>query len=258
MFAGWPQWYDWLLKIGGGALVGGLLVNEVKRRIEKAGENRKYLGEALSDLLEIRYCMAVTRMLKRELERVLGDQIPAGQVGPIVHAVGPQILQFDWSALQARYNRAVSALAGVRPLLAYELRSRDRVGPLLQQLGNIALHRPPVRNSVEAALQERTLLWLDQAVEKIAYGLPNLGEAALRVARKHGWRTLRATKRALKRQDSMESTTELAAALEALKSQLAEVVAGNAVAASAAAVASASATSTTQPPPRTEPVPAKA
>jgi hypothetical protein len=214
----WSQVYDWLIKIGAGALVGGLVVNEIKRRIEMAGENRKYLGRALSDLLEIRYYLATTRVMKKEIERLLGNDIPPGQAGLLVHLIAPQLLQFDWAALRTRYNDAVTALAGIHPILAYKLRSKDSIGTLLQQLGALAAGN--ISNPVEAAQRAQFLSWLDQVVEKQAYGLPDLAEAASLVARKHGWRTSRATKQALKRQDSIDTSPEIQDAMKTLKSQL--------------------------------------
>ena len=214
----WAQAYDWLIKIGAGALGGGLVVNEIKRRIESAGENRTYLGRALSDLLEIRYYLIGTKVMKTAIEKIAGNEIPAGHAGPLVHFIAPQLLQHDWGILRGRYNEAVTALAGIHPVLAYKLRSKDSIAPMLQQLGALAVNN--ASNPEEAAQKNQFLLWLDRALEKQGYGLADLAEAALLVARKHGWRTFRATRKALKRQDSFEASQEMKDEMEALRSQL--------------------------------------
>jgi hypothetical protein len=85
MTNGLSQVSDWLIKIGAGAVAGGLIVNEIKRRLDVASETRRNLGRALSDLLEIRYYLSATKLLKAQIEQLAGAEIPAGQVGPLVH-----------------------------------------------------------------------------------------------------------------------------------------------------------------------------
>jgi hypothetical protein len=128
------------------------------------------------------------------------------------------MLQLDWGTLRTRYNDSVTALAGIDPILAYRLRSKDCVGPLLHQLGALAV-QAPATNPAEAAQREKLLSWLDEVLEKQRYGLPDLAEACLLVARKHGWRTKRATRKTLQRQDNVP-TQEIADAMRALKSRL--------------------------------------
>ena len=60
--------------LGAGAIGGGLIVNEINRRIAIASEQRKSLGMILTDLLDIRYYLIGAKAIKQELRRVTGGK----------------------------------------------------------------------------------------------------------------------------------------------------------------------------------------
>jgi hypothetical protein len=71
------------------------------------------------------------------MEAAVGAPIP--QFMPAIHAILPQFVTIDWAGLATRYNAAINALAGLQPVLAYQLRSKDIIVPFMQRFGASAL-----------------------------------------------------------------------------------------------------------------------
>ena len=184
----------WIL--GGGA-VGGFISHEISRRLTTAAEERKYLGRALCELLETRSLLANMVLLRKRFENTFGTALPPG-VMPMIYASFSQVIPMDWGAVRTRYSEALTALAGLRPVLAYQLRTKDLAGPFLERLAAFAL------TNEESA---RTWAWIEQFVAK--EGLPDLAYAVLLVARKHGWLTWWRSRRSLKLQDTLDPKLQL-------------------------------------------------
>jgi hypothetical protein len=223
---------EWLGGVSGviwGA-VGGLITwlgTEITRRLTLAREKREHIARALTELLEMRRYLTGFKIMKEHLEAAVGEPVP--NITATLHAHLPQLNLIDWAGLAKRYNAAVTALAGIRPVLAYNLRSRDALGPFLQQFGQAALQNP-----------EAALAWqgFDQLISN--YGLHALTDAILTLARKHSWFTWRDAKKAIKNQDELppELQTWLRDWLEQLKAQYAKHQAEQNMGATAAAAQS--------------------
>lgn len=192
----------WLGGISGIALgaAGGLITwigTEISRRVTTVRETRENTARALVELLEIRRYLASFKVIKEQLETLAGGPIP--NLLPAFHAFLPQFMVMDWDGLRTRYNTAINALAGLRPVLAYHLRSKDVIGPFLQQLGAAAFENPDIAQAWSL---------LDKIIN--TYGLSALTDSVLMLARKHGWLTLREAKKAIKDQDALPSELQTA------------------------------------------------
>jgi hypothetical protein len=215
------SWLDRLPSLFGAGAVGGLLVGEINRRIARSSEKRKSLGSALRDLLEIRSYLLATKLMKKEIRRLAGtDELPP-QASAVVYVLMKRLNPVDWGSLQKRYAQSIETLSGIRPVLAYELGSRDSAIPILEKLGSFAV--------ADSNFAE---VWkvLDKVVDK--QGLSRLDRTILFVARKHGLTTWRDAKKALKVQDSMADDADLRETFDQLK-----IVVENLEKASAAAAA---------------------
>jgi hypothetical protein len=184
---GWPGGLSGVLWGAAGGLI-TWFGTEISRRVTMAREKREHAARALAELLEIRRYLMGFKLMRQELEAIVGTSI--SNLMPTMHALLPQLVAIDWVALGTRYNTAVTALAGLRPVLAYNLRSRDLVVPFLQRFGAAAL---------QDAETAKAWPMLEQLIS--GYGLTALTDAILMLARKHSWTTLWETKKAIKEQD---------------------------------------------------------
>jgi hypothetical protein len=123
------------------------------------------------------------------MEAAVGAPIP--QFMPAIHAILPQFVTIDWRESQ-RGMAAINALAGLQPVLAYQLRSKDIIVPFMQRFGASALQDDEIAKASP---------FLDQLIS--TYGLQALTDSVLMLSRKHGWITWRETKKVLKGQNQI-------------------------------------------------------
>jgi predicted component of type VI protein secretion system len=152
-----------------GALFGwGLSELSQERRAKQ--EERKALARALAELLEIRNVVVNLPALFAKLKDSI--EIPAHdwtQASAIIEDILPPS-----DAIHKRFDAAVDVLAGYSPALAYMLRSKDRVIPLLSFLRSVS------------SSEELKRAWPDfeQMLSKDIEG--NLNEACRDIARRLG------------------------------------------------------------------------
>jgi hypothetical protein len=179
-FDAWPT----IIGIGGTliGLVVGFGLNEMSSLIRANRETRRTFGSALSELLEVRHQL---RMLPIAIQSIK-KMIP-GAMNPVEEFALRKAL---WSVipspqgLQKRYDVAVSAIAGEYPTLAFELRSKDTMAPLLGHLRG-ALPIEPKDVSV----------WLEVEDGLIGMAIPKLDESIVELARLHKRSTARYVKK---------------------------------------------------------------
>lgn len=197
--------FSWLHEgislLGVGTVFGALVSAAFTRRLARSDEERKYLGQALAELLKIREYLCATKYIKRHFEIAWGHALPA-QGAAYLQLSLPWMLSTDWAASRKCYNDALAALAEFRPVLAYGLGGKDSIVLFLERLAVATMQQPDKLAEVWA--------WFDDQITQ--KGLPALAEASLVVARKHSrwgeWRnTLRTTRLALLEQD--ERTSQL-------------------------------------------------
>ena len=141
--------------------MGALITPAINRRAEQRATHKRTLGRVLADLLEVHYLLRVLQVLRNTLEAA------APGVGAQVTLVVPQVVGLlipDVARLPQRFDTAVTELAGLDPLLAFEVRSKDVAVPVLAQLSRIAAATPGGASTFPPLLTMIT----DHAVESLA------------------------------------------------------------------------------------------
>lgn len=137
-------------------------------------ERKRAIAMALSDLLEVRHRVVHLNEVIKYIQGVA--KIPSLAM-PHMRNLLDQLIPSD-NKLDARFNDAVSLLAGMDPLLAYELRSKNTLPLLLSRI------RALVASTGEGlADYESTEIALVEAMT------PAINQAVLLVAKKHSWST---------------------------------------------------------------------
>jgi hypothetical protein len=183
-FSPWPT----LLGIGGtlAGLVVGFGLNEMSSIIRGNREARRTVGSALTELLEVRHELRMFPLALKSLKETIPIPITAVDeftVRKVLSALIP-----DGEGLQNRYASAVSAVAGEFPTLAFGLRSKDAMGPLLGRL----------RGSLPIEAKDMSL-WLKIEDGLIAMAIPKLDELIMELAAIHGRSTVRHVKPILRK-----------------------------------------------------------
>lgn len=144
--------------------------------LKERRERKRTLAIALADLLEIRHrLIAVDLVLSKVREHVA--------VPPETISASRNLFDSFFSTndgLDERYNEAVSLIAGIDPILAFSLRTKNSFPRLLTQFRNAAIGTGANMKDFEIV---EGMLRLVAA--------PNLDAAAIAVARQHSWRTKR-------------------------------------------------------------------
>lgn len=169
------------------AVVVGFFLNELSSALRARREDRRTIGRALAEILEVRHCFAIFPTVLREIRKLSPVPIPAEAelfFRKIFAALIPGL-----ESLQTRYDEAVSSVAGSFPLLAYQLRSKDAVAPYLSR----------VRQALPAAAPFAEF-WVKLEDQITQRGVAALDELVLELARKHSRKTLRVTRQAIKQE----------------------------------------------------------
>lgn len=115
------------------ALLLGLVADWIRLRAKHRAEEKKLIGLVICELLQLRHTVVGLRELPKALPKLmppeLRNQIP-DEAWPIMIAQALPILISKMSLLDEnfaeRYSKAVDEIAGHRPLLAFELRGKER------------------------------------------------------------------------------------------------------------------------------------
>lgn len=146
-------------------------------------DERKGIGRALADLLEIRHrLLAIPKAVEAMSSKL---NVPANAQAPLKVAFGA-LFPPD-QGLTKRYEESVNVVAGSNPILAYRLRSQDMVGPFLHQFRAIALQEGPQSAAMFSTIEDHLFRHL----------VPHLEHLIRALARQHGWKSWRETNRRL-------------------------------------------------------------
>jgi len=126
-----PQGFPWTAFAGIVGTLFGFALNEFSYVVRGYREDRKKLGQALAELLEIRHRLKSVPALMDLLRSKIPAPIPAQAEFQVRHFV--RVFLPDTEALRSRYDQAVTSIAGAFPTLAYEPRTKDILTPLLAQ-----------------------------------------------------------------------------------------------------------------------------
>jgi hypothetical protein len=196
----------------------GLLADWIRQKITHRSDERRQLGRVVADLLELRWKI----ILLQELQKVPAQfvlKIPE-EAREVVATEMLRIFQtlefvksvFADSSFQERYRKAVDEIAGFRPVVAFQLRGKEKYFDLRKipnEYFSAGGASPNTMNSVTNFMDEKCLPAIDETIREI-------GAA-------HGFRTRLAVRRALRRRELLDDP--LWAEIQALiDGPLAEVV----------------------------------
>jgi len=171
-------------------IVIGFLLSQVNNLFADRRERKKAISSALSDLLEVRSHFVGLERIAEQIGNLVGS-IPE-------HEKSQMRVTFDsvlpkWDELHSRYDQSVTTLAGLDPLLAYRLRSKDFIRPLLTLLYSL-MGKDPQAAAVMGPIMKTKL------VGKVE---PILDEAILALAKKRNRLCWYRTKRLLKNEKQL-------------------------------------------------------
>jgi hypothetical protein len=167
----------------------GLLPGQAARLLDRRAERRKAIALALADLLEIRHQLTAMELA---VERILAV-FPMAQVQEPAIRLALAAFLPNPSELHQRYDEAVTRIAALEPIVAYELRSKDLVRPILQQVTTLM-------NQDHAAGELFSPIFKKLVKEELR---PQLKKAVLRLAWRHGAFTRIKVRKSLAKQDEM-------------------------------------------------------
>ncbi|WP_285412931.1 hypothetical protein [Variovorax sp. efr-133-TYG-130] len=157
-----------------GVVLGSALTG-VSTYFKDKKERRRIIAVALADLLEVRHHLVSKEMVVSAIRSKAGIQ-PGWltQLRSAIDAMAP----LD-TGIHQRYDAAISLLAGVDPVLAFKMRSKNLVPSILSKI------RTQTPEGADSAL-------LDLAeVDLIGAVAPTLDLALLTLSRKHSFSTAR-------------------------------------------------------------------
>ena len=173
---------DWLPLAG---VVVGWGLNQFGQWFVFRRDERKVIGRALTDLMEIRHrFLAIPKTVELMAAKL---NLPAHTHIPLTVALGSLFPQDE--GLAKRYAESVSLVSGMNPILGFRLRSQDMVGPFLHQLRQAALQDSPQAITMFTTIEEKLIHHLS----------PQLSSLILELAWEHGWRTWWRTRARLRR-----------------------------------------------------------
>ena len=176
--------YTWkdLLPVAGVAVGWGL--NQCGQWLTFRRDERKAIGRALADLLEVRHrLLGIPKVVEAMSSKL---NMPADARAPLKVAFGALFPPDE--GLAKRYEESVNLVAGTNPILAFRLRSQDVVGPFLHQLRALALQDGPQTMALFGTIEDHLFRHLTPHLERLIRELAKL----------HGWKTQFETNRRLK------------------------------------------------------------
>jgi hypothetical protein len=181
-----------------GVLVGAAITGFAamwKARVER----KKVIARALSDLLEVRHQIVSVEAVIRELRKRV--DLPDEAIVAL-RALARNVLPLE-KDLHGRYSEAVSVLASIDPLLAFEMRSKDKA-PKLFELTAV---------SATSGMSTNELSSLESTLQSVVGS--SIDEAVIELANHHSWSTKRRVRALVSR--GVEPPEELFSLLESTK-----------------------------------------
>lgn len=162
----------WLPLIG---VAVGWILNQLGQWFVFRREERKAIGKALADLLDIRHRLLGMAKAVDALSHRFGIPVEAK---PMIRTVFEQFFPPD-ADLGKRYNESVGLVSASNPVLGFRLRSQDMVSPMLSQLRAAAVSNGP----------EGGLFFAKLETELMRHVEPHFEQLIKLLARQHGWLT---------------------------------------------------------------------
>jgi len=151
------------------AVVVGWVLHELSDTIRARREDRRAAGRTLAELLDLRHLIRARVLLIKEIRsRTIVPPEAEPIIGNFISSLVGQVTQ----GMSDRYNKAVDSISGRDPLLAFELRSKDQLDPLMNTLRPLVGSDPAAGSKLSALennLREELLPRLDALVYKLAW-----------------------------------------------------------------------------------------
>jgi hypothetical protein len=147
-------------------------------------ERKSLIARALSDLLEIRHQVVSVELTLRELKnRVAISEDDAVAFRTHMNTVMP----LDENIHQ-RYDEAITLLSGIDPLLAFSMRSKNKIPVFFESIRKLSISLG-INPSQASTLESIFRLSIT----------PALDEAALKLATLHSWKSKKAVRSIVKK-----------------------------------------------------------
>lgn len=145
----------------------GAAVSGIGALFRARAERKRLIARALADLLEIRHHVVAIEVVLREVR----TRAPVSDEEALLFRTQMKsIVPLD-TEIHKRYNEAVSLLAGVEPVLAFDMRSKNRVSELLELVTKTSTSlgaTPSQTSEIESLVRGAMTPALDKAVLKLA------------------------------------------------------------------------------------------
>lgn len=168
-------------------IVIGFFIAQLAGSLGERRERKKAASRALTELLELRHHLVAMEAVRQAVDQmitVIGN-IPETDRLKLLVVLESLLPKPD--DLHSRYDQSVSALAPSHPLLAFELRSKDLIRPLLTTLRSLMSQDAQAAAVMGPFLKQNVLVKIE----------PNLNKYILLLAWKAGFVCWYNTRRAL-------------------------------------------------------------
>jgi hypothetical protein len=167
-------------------LILGFGLNELSHLVRTRRDDLRTVNKTLAELLDVRPLLGLLPFTIETLKMVVPGPIAAHDEVMLRHVIWT--LAPNTEVMQKRYEEAVSAVSAFLPVLAFDLRSKDMIGPLLGRLrGTI-----PIEPNAAP-------FWLKMEDEVVRFAIPKLEESIQEVANLLGRKTAKEVRTLLKK-----------------------------------------------------------
>jgi len=148
-------------------LVVGWLLSELSGQFRSRGSVKSTLSKVLSELLEIHHQLCSKKLIVDAIEKRAGlriDQIP--EIQEIL-----ELVQVDLNEISMRYTDAVTLLSHVDAILAFKLRNKDKITPMISKLRNYGKENTGMEediNRVIIQIEDSAVSVLEESILAVA------------------------------------------------------------------------------------------
>lgn len=165
-------------------LIAGFGLNELSHLVRIRRDDRRTIARALAELLAVRHLLRSLPLAVEALKKTLPGTIAAHEEVTLRRVLRTFVPVPE--GMQERYEEAVSAVSAFLPVLAFDLRFRDMIGPFLEFLNGAIPIEP----------RDATFfLKLEDEIVRLA--IPKLEELIQELANLHGRKTAKEVRKLL-------------------------------------------------------------